>query len=133
MTDLRRDILLPFNLRMIKIVHWESKWFSRNNRRLWCFREAVVVAVQVLVGSTDSALLRGSTTCTDGLSVVFYLPCVCKTCGEKSVNCRGLHNHDCQRKVDSAAPSARGLSSRLVTMLFAQKFLEMYSNRLVGF
>ena len=101
MTDLRRDILLPSNLRMIKIVHWESTWYPRDNRRLWCFREAVVVAVTVRVASTDRALLRGSTVCTDGLSVVFYLLCVCKACGKEFVNRKRPHNHDCQKEVTS--------------------------------
>ena len=42
---------------MIEIVHWEGKWYACNNRRLWCFREAAVIAVQVRVGSTDRAFL----------------------------------------------------------------------------
>ena len=39
MTDLRRGMLLPSELRMIEIVHKESKWYSLNNQLvqvLWC-------------------------------------------------------------------------------------------------
>ena len=41
-TDTCRGILLPFVLRMHEIDRWESKWYSRNNRRLGCLREAAV-------------------------------------------------------------------------------------------
>ena len=44
---------LPFDLRLIETDYWESKWYSRNNRRLQCFRKAAVIAVQVRVGSTE--------------------------------------------------------------------------------
>ena len=94
-TDFRRDILLPSDLRMIKIAPWESKWYSRNNRWLCCFRKAAVFAVQVRVGSTDRAFLHGLTTRTDGLSVVFFPPSACKACGEEFVNVTKLHNHNC--------------------------------------
>ena len=33
-TETSRGILLPFGLRMLEIGRWESKWYSRNNRRL---------------------------------------------------------------------------------------------------
>ena len=106
-TDLRLGILLPSELRMIKIVHWESKWYSRNNRRLWCFREAVVIVVQVRVGSTNRALLRGLITYTDGLYVIFF-PALCvQGVRQGVVNHKKSHNHDRQKKVDSAAPPAR--------------------------
>ena len=48
-TNLRLGILLPSELRMIQIAIGGSKCFSRNNRRLWYFREAAVIAVQVRV------------------------------------------------------------------------------------
>ena len=104
-TDPLRNIPLSLKLHMIKLVQWESKWYSRNNRRLWCFREAAVIAVQVRVGATDRAFLRGSTTCTDGLSLIFLHSCMCKVCGEELVNRTKLHN--CQRKVDSLTPPGR--------------------------
>ena len=33
-TDSYRGILLPFGLRVLEIGRWESKWYSRNSRRL---------------------------------------------------------------------------------------------------
>ena len=38
------------------IGRWESKWYSRNNRRHWCTREAAVIAVHDRVGSTAPSL-----------------------------------------------------------------------------
>ena len=58
-TNLPRGILLPSDLRMISIVHWKSKGCSRNNRRLWYFREAAVIAVKGHVCSTDRVFLHG--------------------------------------------------------------------------
>ena len=60
-TDLHRGILLPVELRMIQIVHWESKWYSSSNQRLKCSQEAAVIAVQVRLGSIDHAFLHGLT------------------------------------------------------------------------
>ena len=82
-TDLRPNI--PSKSHKIEIVHWDSKWYSHNNRRLWLFKEEVVIAVQVHVGSTDRASLRSLTACTDGLSVIFFPRGVCKACGDKFV------------------------------------------------
>ena len=78
-TNLRRNILLSFDLCMIKIVHWRSKSYSCNNRRLWCFREAAVIAMQDHVGSTNRAVLHGLTTHTDALSMVFLPSSVCES------------------------------------------------------
>ena len=68
-----------------RIVHWQRNWYSSNNLRLWCFREAAVLAVQVRVGSANRAFLRRSTRCTDGLSMIFFPRGVCEVRG---------HNHD---------------------------------------
>ena len=43
----------PSALRMVGIVQLEGKWYSRNNRRLWCSREAVITG-QVRVGGADT-------------------------------------------------------------------------------
>ena len=48
-TDLHRGRLLPSDLRMIKIVHWESKWYSHNNR-----------LVQVLWPPESTLLVEGT-------------------------------------------------------------------------
>ena len=85
-TDLRPNI--PSKSHKIDIVYWDSKWYSHNNRRLWIFRKAVVIAVQVHVGSADRAFLRSLTACTEGLSVIFFPRGVCKACGDKFVNHR---------------------------------------------
>ena len=83
----------PSGMRMDEIVRWESKWYSNNHRRRWCFRGAAVIAVQVRVGSTNRAFLHGLTTRTGG-------------CGEGLVNRTKLHNHSCQRGREVAAPPA---------------------------
>ena len=105
-TDSCRGVLRPSDLRMIEIVRWKSKWYSRNNRRLWCFREAAVIAVQVRVGSIDRAFLHGLTTRTDGLSVVFFPPSACKVCGEEFVSRTELHGQNCQKMPELAAQPA---------------------------
>ena len=38
-------------LPMIGIVRHEMKWYSRNNRRLWCFKAPKVEAVHVFISS----------------------------------------------------------------------------------
>ena len=105
--------LRPSALRMIGIVQRQGKWYSRNNRKLWRSREAAVIAVQVRVGSTDRAFLRGLAPRTDGLSVVFFPPSVCKACGEGFENRTKLHNHDCQRGREPAAQPALASRKRL--------------------
>ena len=51
---------------MIGIVRHEMKWYSRNNRRLWCFKEAQVEAVKVETTQANTHVRRGLTTQTDG-------------------------------------------------------------------
>ena len=97
-TDLRRGIFLPSELCMIRNVHWRSKWYSCNNRRLCCFREAAVITMQDRVGSNKRAFLHGLTTRTDGLSVVFPLS-VCKASGEEFVNRKSCTTTTRQKKV----------------------------------
>ena len=109
-TDLRRGTLRPRAMHIIEIVQYEEKRYRRNNRRRWCCREAAVIAVQVRVGWAARAPLRGLTTRTDGLSVVFYPPTACNACGEEYANRTSLHNHDCGKRPELAAPPA--LASR---------------------
>ena len=78
--------LLTFDLRLIETDHWESKWYSRNNRRLWCFRGAAVIAEQVHVGSTGRTFLHGLTARADDFSVIFIPPSACKACDEELVS-----------------------------------------------
>ena len=50
--------------------------------------------MQVRVGSTDRALLRGLVPRTGGLLVVFFTLTVCKARSEEFGNRTNLHNHD---------------------------------------
>ena len=77
---------VPLELPMIGIVGHEMKWYSCNNRRLWCCRAAKAEAVDVCMSSVDTAFLHGLTTQTDGLSVTFLKPLQCMTCHNKFVN-----------------------------------------------
>ena len=112
-TDSCRGVLRPSDLRMTEIVRWKSKWYSRNYRRLSCFREAAVIAVQVRVGSIDRAFLHGLATHTDGLSVVFFPPSECKACCEEFVSRTQLHCQNCQRMPELAAQPAPASKRRL--------------------
>ena len=69
-TQLRQGDIQPSDLPMMSIVRHEEKWYSRNNRRLWCFKEAGVDTVEVLVSSVDAAFLRGSEECKPGVTKI---------------------------------------------------------------
>ena len=81
----------------------EEKWYTRNNRRLWCFTEAAVNAVQVRVRCAERAPLPGLTARMVP-PVVLYPPTVCKACSEECASRTNLHNHDCERRLELAAP-----------------------------
>ena len=49
--SLRQGAVQPSELPMFGIEKHEMKWCSRNNRRLWCFKEANVEAVEVFTSS----------------------------------------------------------------------------------
>ena len=70
--SLQQGVEQPSELPVIGIVKHEMKLYSRNNRRLWCFKEAKVEAVEVCISSVDTAFLHGLTLQTDGLSVTFF-------------------------------------------------------------
>ena len=112
-TDSCRGVLRPSGLCMIGFVRWKGKWYSRNNRRLWCFREAAANAVQVRVGSIERAFLHGLPTRTNGLSVVLCPPSACKACGEEFVSRTELHCQNCQMRPELAAQSALVTKRRL--------------------
>ena len=100
-------ILFPSDLRMNKIGHQESKCYSCNNRRFRCFREAAVIAVQVRVDLIDHAFLHGLITRTNGLSVVFFPPSVCKACGEEFCHPHKAAHKELSEKVELAVSSAQ--------------------------
>ena len=83
----------PSELPMIGIVRHKIKWYSHNNRRLWCFKEAKMEAVEVCMSSVDTAFLHSVTTQTDSLSVTFCPPVQCKECAKEFVNRKGLRRH----------------------------------------
>ena len=49
-TNLRRGTLRPSVLRMIELVQFDEKRYTRNNRRRWCCEDAAVIVVQLRVG-----------------------------------------------------------------------------------
>ena len=71
------------------IARHEMRWYSRNNRRLWCFKAAQAEAVEVCMSSVDTAFLHSLTTQTDGLSVTFFPPLQCNACHKEFVNRKG--------------------------------------------
>ena len=58
------------------------KWYSQNNCRPWCLKEAAENAMQVCVGWADRAFLHGLTTSTDGLSGLLPASCGKAWCEE---------------------------------------------------
>ena len=52
---------------MIGIVRHEMKWYSRNNRRLWCFKAAKVEAVHVFISSGLFSRVGGTSRLHTGL------------------------------------------------------------------
>ena len=94
--QLRDKSISPEVLPMIEIVSYQGKWYSRNNRRLWCFKEAGLRSIQARVGPVDAHFLKGLTTATDGWSVDFYPPCICSRCGIEFPNKKGVRWHTCK-------------------------------------
>ena len=96
--SLREGVIQSSELPMIGIVRHEMKWYSRNNRRLWCFKAAKAEAVEVCMSSVDTAFLHGLMTQTNGLSVTFFTPLQCRACHKEFVNRKGLRSHRCVRE-----------------------------------
>ena len=96
---------------MIGIVRHEMKWYSRNNRRLWCFNVAKAEAEEVCMSSVDTAFLHGLTTQTDGMSLTFFQPMRCKACQKELVRQpkkRSAQPHVSERKSFCGSPLSRG-------------------------
>ena len=70
-TNLRRSILLPLNLRMIKQRPFGEQVVLAQRSKALVFQSGGCRR-----GATDRAFLCGLNTCTDGLSVVFF-PALC--------------------------------------------------------
>ena len=69
--------------------------------------------MQVRVGWAARAALHGLTTRTDGLPVVYFPPSVCKVRGVETATRTNLHNHDCERRLELAAPPPLASRKRL--------------------
>jgi hypothetical protein len=67
-----------------------GKWYSRNNRRLWCFKQSSLLSIQARISTVDHYFLKGFNTKTDGWSVDFFLPVKCTSCGSQFPNRTGL-------------------------------------------
>jgi len=89
----------------IEVVYYEGNWHSRNNRRLWCLKEARIPSVRATVGRADKFFLRGLSTNNNGASVGFFPPVVCKYCKVEFVNRNALQCHYCTRAYDASALS----------------------------
>ncbi|CAJ1331289.1 unnamed protein product [Effrenium voratum] len=101
--QLRTGKLLPSVLPTINIVHYDRKWYSRNNRRLWCFKSAKVPAVQAVVSPVDQHFLKGLNTTTDGLTTAFWPPCLCSACGQEFPSLKGREMHFCAKTYNTSA------------------------------
>lgn len=93
--QLRNEQLLPSDLPMIELVSHMGKWYSRNNRRLWCFKQSGLPSIEVRIGKADHYFLKGLSTSTDGWSVDFFPPVRCTSCGREFPNRKGLRYHFC--------------------------------------
>ena len=93
--QLKQGALLPSDIPMLQVVRYQGKWYSRNNRRLWCFKEARVKAVMVVVSSVDFHFLKGLSTQNQGVSVGFFPPALCEACGKEFLNRETLRSHVC--------------------------------------
>ena len=103
--SLRQGAVQPSELPMIGIVRHVMKWYSRNNRRLWCFKAAKAEAVEVCMSSVGTAFLHGLTTQTNGLSVTLFTPLQCRACHKEFVNRkRSAQPQMCQRGRASKTP-----------------------------
>ena len=56
---------------MVGIVRREMKWYSRNNRGQWCFKEANVEAVEDLVSQAG----RGQRSNRPSVKIAPHSPC----------------------------------------------------------
>jgi len=101
--QLKRGELVATDLPIIGIVLHEGKWYSRNNRTLWCFWDAGTPAVEAVVGPVDAHFLRGLNTQTDGWIVDFFPPCICVKCRQEFPNRSGLKAHYCARVHNTSA------------------------------
>merc|ERR1712194_713794 len=46
----------------LTVTEYEGKWYSANNRRLWCLKQANVATIDAIVGEPDHHFLKGLNT-----------------------------------------------------------------------
>ena len=95
--DLHAGRVRPDSLPQIKVVLYDGKWYSVNNRRLWCLQFAEVGEVDAIVGDPNAHFLRGFNTKTDGRIVKWLPPLVCLVCNREFVNRSAYTSHTCHR------------------------------------
>ena len=88
---------------MIEVVKHQGKWYSQNNRRLWCFKEAAISVVKARIGQEDNHFLRRVNTVSDGWTVNFFPPCICKKCSIEFPNRKELRWHACKEVMKTSA------------------------------
>jgi hypothetical protein len=78
----------------MEVVLYNGKWYSRDNRRLWCFKQSSLPSIQARISTVDHYFLKGFNTKADGWSVDFFPPVKCTSCGSQFPNRTGLQSHD---------------------------------------
>ena len=101
--QLKNQLLTPEELPMIEVVKHQGKWYSQNNRRLWCFKEAAISVVKARIGQEDNHFLRRVNTVSDGWTVNFFPPCICKKCSIEFPNRKELRWHACKEVMKTSA------------------------------
>ena len=100
---LKNQLLTHGELPMIQVVKLQGKWYSQNNRRLWCFKEAAISVVKARIGQEDNHFLRRVNTVSDGWTVNFFPPCICKKCSIEFPNRKELRWHACKEVMKTSA------------------------------
>jgi len=95
--------LLVSDLPMMELVFYKDKWYSRNNRRLWCFKQSGLSSIQARISTADHYFLKGLNTKTDGWTIDFFPPVKCSSCGSLFPNRKGLQSHYCSYYHDASA------------------------------
>ena len=93
--DLLAERTVPSDFPASTVVKYKGKWYSANNRRLRCLKQARVDEIEAIVGEANAHFLRGLNTKTDGWEVNFFPPVVCPARRSEFVNRSSLPEHQC--------------------------------------
>lgn len=91
--DLLAGRITPAALPTITVVNHNGKWYSANNRRLWCLKQAGVDTAEAIVGDVDEHFLKGLNNKIDGWHVQFFPHVICPNCSQEFVNRTLLQEH----------------------------------------